>query len=169
MWQRQQHRVGAKRLTDSFRQGRGPEKAPSRQLSHQEHRSRANQFQLSLQPARTVADGRGGRWPVTAAGCVSAGEAAHHGRDVGVPAEVLAGAEAGPDHPALELVAGATHEGPAQAMFNRTRRLPDQEELRVPPPLEDGFRLSDETLLGAGPAARAGGLEIAKLVTQWSA
>src|ERR1700687_6049302 len=132
MWQRDHEWPRAKRPADSRLQRAGAEKARDRHLPDEDENAWLEQLELGFEPVRAVGDG-GERGPeVAGAGAVATWEAAHQRRDVGEASELLGACEPGAQHPAVELLARPTGEGPARFPLGRSGRLPDQEERRSP-------------------------------------
>src|SRR2546428_13396648 len=82
MRQRYQHRLFAKRTADSFFERGCAEKSGDRHLPDKNDDQRLEHLELGVEPVRTVGDGGRRWWTGTRACPISAGEAAHHRRDV---------------------------------------------------------------------------------------
>src|SRR4029077_2050764 len=108
MRQRDNDRARAEGPADALLQRPGTAKARNRHLADEDDDPRLEQLELSVEPVRAILDCGRRRPEVASAGAVAPGKAAHQSRDVGEVAELFGAREAGAQHPAVELLAGAT-------------------------------------------------------------
>ena len=153
MWERHHHRTLAELQPDSRLQRTWSEEAHYRKLADEDQHRGSQHAQLRIEPVRAVGDACG-RWSeVTCAAWIATGKTAHECGDVGGAAKFLSRLEPGPQHPAIQLFAGAPRKRPPGLALCWSWGLSHEQELRAPAGREGRRRLGDDALVGADGAA----------------